>query len=106
MECNENIGKYKDYRRPIIHETARQEIINELNCVNGVFINKLAVKPEDYIYLYQNLHLDVVTIGTRFGHLEKLKFQAVKAGIKLRQLGRIQYGGTSGIIRRILKKYT
>ena len=105
VESDQNISQYKDYRRPIIGEKARMEIVNELNCVSGVFINKLAVKPEDYIYLYKNLHLDYVTVGPRFEHLEELKFQAAKAQVKLNQVGIIKQGGTSAIIRKILKKY-
>jgi cytidyltransferase-like protein len=48
IECDKNISKYKDYRRPIINEKSRATIASAIYCTDAVFINNEEVEEDTY----------------------------------------------------------
>lgn len=109
VDCDENIASYKSYKRPIIKEKDRLAIINEIHCVDAVFINTtpVGVKGIDkFAQLYKELFVDVIAIGTSFGFPEAIEAEARKAEAKLVRINTKQYPlSTSSIIDSILSKY-
>jgi D-beta-D-heptose 7-phosphate kinase/D-beta-D-heptose 1-phosphate adenosyltransferase len=106
IDCNRNISQYKSYLRPIIKQSDRLKIVNELTCVDAVFINKLPLKPTAFTKLYKELNVDVVTIGQHFAFEDQILEQSVHANAKLIKVNTRQYPTTSDIIQKIVSRYT
>lgn len=105
VDCDNNILEYKSYKRPIILQNDRLKIINELACVDAVFVNDLPLQPSAFTQLYRELKVDLVTIGQKFGFEEAMVEQSENAGVKLIKLNTISYPTTSNIIDRIVERY-
>lgn len=106
VDSDENISKYKSYKRPINDEHQRVSLIKELKCVDAAFINRTDLDYKfSYAELYKELKVDVVTIGTRFQFPESAKMQASKAHSDLVEIDTPQNPSTTAIIESILAKY-
>jgi cytidyltransferase-like protein len=105
IEQDKNVAEYKSYKRPIVSEQKRFEVVSELNCVNQAFINRFPMTDETYEYLCKELNIDILTIGCNFGFVDKVKDRTQKLNIKLEQLD-IPYEPTTSIINDIIKKHT
>lgn len=107
VDSDKSVAKYKTYKRPIINEFHRTRIINELNCVDAVFIKDIEFNEESHIELYKKLLVDVITIGvgfdTRFKDL--IEREAGKASAQLIVIETFQNLSTTSIIDSIIKKY-
>ena len=105
VDCDSNIAQYKSYLRPIISQEDRLKIINELCCVDAVFINDLPLQPSAFSQLYKELKVDVVTIGQKFGFESVIDEQTANAGAQLLRVNTINYPSTTKIIERIIVRY-
>lgn len=106
IESDENVKKYKTYKRPINDEQSRLAIVNELNCVDAAFIIDFPLKTENYTDIYKELNTDFVTIGYEFEYEDVMEEQTRKAGSRLIKLQTRQYPNTTSIIDDILKRYS
>lgn len=106
VDSNRNVSAYKSYLRPIIKQVDRLKIVNELSCVDAVFVNNLALKPEAFTKLYRELNIDIVTIGQHFAFEDQVNEQAEHAKAKLFKLHTRQYPTTSDIIHTIASRYS
>lgn len=104
IESDENVRNYKSSGRPIIDQDSRMKLISQLDCVDAVFINNFFPRPEFYIDLYKELHLDFVTIGDRFYDEGRAEYQARKSGIDLIRLHPDDRYNTTNIIQKIIKE--
>lgn len=107
VDSDSSVTKYKSYKRPIIDERQRTEIINELKCVDAVFVKDIDFDQESHIKLYKNLYPDVITIGSGF----ETKFkdiifdEAASINSKCIQINVRQDPTTTSIIDLILDRY-
>ncbi|MBP9817480.1 adenylyltransferase/cytidyltransferase family protein [Candidatus Shapirobacteria bacterium] len=106
VDCNRNISQYKSNHRPIIKQSDRLKIVNELSCVDAVFINNLQLKPSAFTKLYRELKIDVVTIGQHFGFESVVYEQASRADAQLIKINTRQYPTTTSIINKIVNVYS
>lgn len=102
VDSNDSVSKYKDYKRPIIDQEYRIEIINELNCVDAVFIKDLGHDDESHVNLYRKLMVDVLTIGKTFAFKDKIDYEASKSGATLINIDTDQSHSTTRIIESII----
>jgi cytidyltransferase-like protein len=105
IDSDENVSNYKSYKRPIIGQEDRMRIVNELNCVEAVFLNDLELNPEEFTQLYKELNVAIVTTGRKFGFQGIIEEQVAHANAKLIQFNTKQSPSTSKIIDKILKTY-
>jgi len=106
VESDNNISKYKTYKRPINDQESRLSIVNELNCVEAAFVIDLELKSGNYKAIYKELNTDFVTIGQKFGYEDVMEEQTKKAGCKLIKLQTRQYPDTTSIINEIIQRYS
>ena len=105
IESDDNISKYKTYRRPIINETKRLEIISELKCVNAAFINRGELENEWYEELCKQFKIKLITTGGNFGYKDQIRSRADKVKADLKIFKTIDINSTTHIIDCILEKY-
>lgn len=106
VDCDENIIKYKSYKRPIIGESSRLRIINELNCVDATFINKTQLSNDSYIELYKSLKVDIALVGQRIAFLENIREVSQRSSAKFKIIDTYQHPTTTTIIDTIIEKYS
>jgi len=106
IESNANVPTYKSYKRPILDEESRTQVIRELDIVDAVFINHFPLKTEYYTSIYKELYIDYVTIGENFEFVEVIEEQVSKSGAKLISLHTKHSINTTAIINEIIKKYS
>lgn len=109
IDSDKNVASYKSYRRPIVRESDRMNIINGLSSVDAVFLNETVLdqnKVNHYIELYKKLHINIVTIGKHFGFPGEIVIQANRAKARLIELNTRQYPTSTTIIDSIIQKYT
>lgn len=107
VDSDTNIIKYKDYKRPIIPQEDRLEIISELNCVDAVFINRTRLANEAYMNLYRKFNINKLIIGKgKFGFEKQVEDEAKAIKIKLIKIKTKQPSvSTTSIINSIIKAY-
>jgi rfaE bifunctional protein nucleotidyltransferase chain/domain len=107
VDSDKSVAKYKTYKRPIINEFHRTRIINELNCVDAVFIKDIEFNRQSHIELYKKLLVDVITIGIGFESRFKdlIEKEAEQAGAQLIEIKTYQNPTTTSIIDSIVDKY-
>jgi len=108
VDSDESIASYKSYKKPIIEQRYRAKIINELDCVDAVFIKDIPLNSEAHVELYKDLLVDIVTIGTRFEEKfrDLIQSEAEEAGAKLIYIDTEQDVSTTSIINNIIEKYS
>ena len=108
VDSDKSIAMYKSYRRPIIEQRHRLKIVNELDCVDAVFVKDIPMDREAHISLYKDLMVDIVTIGTRFEERfrELIRAETEEVGAKLIDIDTEQDLSSSAIINTIIDKYS
>ena len=106
VESDEKVSAYKSYKRPIVPERQRMQIINSISYVDASFINNTSLDMKSYTELYKELMIDLVTIGYNFQFEDRIEEQTYKSGAKLVKLPTDQDPTTSSLINTILQKYT
>lgn len=106
VDSDENVAKYKSYKRPIVGEKARLSIVGELHCVDAALIYDQPLKPENYTQLYRELQVDIVTVGIGFGFMDVIDEQVKRADAKLIKIQTYQNPTTSSLIESIITKYS
>ena len=106
VDSDNSVSDYKSYKRPIIPEEKRLEIINSLDCIDAVFIKNTPLDINSHIQLYKDLMIDIVTIGFNYGFEEKVGIQTAKAGVRLIRLRTDQLDTTTTIIDSIVERYS
>lgn len=105
VDSDQSVSYYKSYKRPIINEKQRTKIINELDCVDAVFVKNIAFDTETHIKFYKDLMVDIVTIGSRFEFKEEVREEVQQVGAKLIELDIHQDPSTTSIIDSIITRY-
>ncbi|MBN2100640.1 adenylyltransferase/cytidyltransferase family protein [Candidatus Dojkabacteria bacterium] len=105
IDSDENVAKYKSYKRPINGEKERMEIISEVKGVDAVFLNDTGFSASEYRKLYVDLGVDLITIGRGFNFVDEVKEEAIEIGASLISIDTPQYPSTSAIVESIIKKY-
>jgi cytidyltransferase-like protein len=106
VDCDENIMKYKSYKRPLIGENSRLRIINELNCVDATFINTTQLNNDSYVELYKSLKVDIAIVGQRITFLENIRQVSKRSNSKFKIIETYQHPTTTLIINTIIEKYS
>ena len=106
VDSDTSVSSYKTYKRPIVEERKRLKIINELDCVDAVFIKSTPFEQEAHIEFYKELLVDIITIGPRFEFKEIIQDEASSVGAKLIELDIHQDPSTTSIINKILTNYS
>lgn len=107
VDSDESVSSYKSYKRPIIGERERLKIINELNCVDAVFVKDIPLDNADHVEMYKELSVDTITIGTRYSKKFKpgLAEICTQAGASLIEIKTKQDPSTTAIINKIISIY-
>jgi cytidyltransferase-like protein len=107
VDSDSSIKNYKSYRRPIINEKQRLNIISAIDCVDAVFIKDIPLTDDDHIMLYKDLMIDFITIGQKYYKEaeEALYTRAGKVGAEVVKVDTWQEPTTTSIIDTIVKKY-
>jgi len=107
VDSDKSIAAYKTYKRPIINQRFRLRIVNELDCVDAVFVKDITLNREAHVKLYKDLMVDIVTIGTRFEEKFRqiIKQETDEVGAKLIDIDTEQDISTTSIIDSIIEKY-
>lgn len=106
VDSDQKVSEYKSYKRPIINQESRMEIINELGCVDAAFVKDISHGIEPHIELYNDLMLDFLTIGHNYSFEEKAREQARRTGVKLIKMRTVQNATTTRVIDAIIAKYS
>lgn len=106
VDSDQRVSEYKDYGRPIVREKQRMDIINELDCVDVVFLKDTSLDLGSHVQLYKDLLVDVVSVGCKFHFSDRIEEQTVQAGAKLIKVRTEQDPNTTSIINDILVKYS
>lgn len=106
LESDENVAEYKSYRRPIIEEGKRSEILNAIEFPDIIFTNYGRLKNKTYLDLYKQFKVGVVTVGPGHGFSKDVKARTQKVGAKLHRAKAYKEDSTSGIIEEILESYS
>lgn len=106
LDSDKSIQSYKSYRRPIIDEQYRLDIISELDCVDAVFIKEIPTTSDAHIDLYRELKADFITIGYNYSVEGRIEYDALKSGVQLIKLQTKQIYTTTSIIQSIVDTYT
>jgi len=103
VESDENIQQYKSSGRPIIDQESRMKLVSQTDCVDACFIIDEYPRPELYIDIYKELHIEFITIGRYFHSEERVLYQTKKANIELIHLYPDERYSTTMIIDKIKK---
>ncbi|MCA9381779.1 adenylyltransferase/cytidyltransferase family protein [Candidatus Dojkabacteria bacterium] len=106
VESDEHVKSYKSYKRPIIDEKSRLQIISGIECVDAVFLNNLTFDSETFTSLYKEMHADLVISGNDFGYEDRLRMQAERAGAKAVSIKSRVHDPTTIIIKRVVELYS
>lgn len=101
VEQDINISSYKASQRPIIPETKRLEILNEIRCVNLSFVNRFPVKEDVYEAFCKNMKVDLLTHGSSHAYKDKLQSRAEKLKMELLEVDIVPTNSTTEIIQKI-----
>src|SRR5690606_35803195 len=105
IDSDQSVASYKGYKRPIIGEASRLKIVNELSCVDAVFIKDIRMDKDSHIEFYRNLNIDIITIGPRFECKRILKEEAFELSIPVLEIELEEDTSTSLIVDQIIRKY-
>lgn len=105
VDSDESITNYKSYKRPIIDQNSRLQIIGEIESVDAVFLKHIELKSDSRINLYKNLMADIITIGQNYAIDNEIRSDSTKAGSRLIKFDTDQRYTTTKIIDSILSKY-
>jgi rfaE bifunctional protein nucleotidyltransferase chain/domain len=107
VDSDRCISEYKSYRRPIVAEEHRMEIVGELNCVDAAFVKDMPFDKESHINLYKNLLVDVITIGTKFeDKFKNLAYEeADAAGAQLIEIKVQEDPSSTSLVNKIIERY-
>lgn len=107
MESDANVSKYKSYKRPIIPEERRSDILNAIEFSDIVFTNYKELENRTYEDIYKQFKVGVVAVGPNYGYMENVKKRANKIGTKLYVADvEVLQHSTTDIIEDIVKKYS
>ncbi|MFC1780307.1 adenylyltransferase/cytidyltransferase family protein [Patescibacteria group bacterium] len=108
IDNDESISKYKSYTRPIVNERQRLGIVNELSCVDAVFIKDVPHDDESHIKLYKDLLTDYIIIGSKFDSRfkENIYNEAESIGVRLIEINAHQDPTTTSIVNKIVERYS
>lgn len=106
IEDDKRIAEYKDYRRPIITQKQRLNLINSIEYVDATFVKDIPFNIVSHVDLYKELKIDIVTIGRFFQYENAVEEQATKAGAKLVKILTDEGISTTSIIDAIIEKYS
>jgi len=105
VESDDRVADYKYYKRPIINQEQRMNIVNSIHCVDAAFIKDIPLNIPSHVALYKELMIDIVSIGQHFDYEEIVEEQTYKSGAKLVKIPTPQDITTTGITESILIKY-
>lgn len=106
VDSDQSITAYKSYKRPIVDQDSRMNIINEIRCVDASFVKHIKLDYSSHINLYKNLKLDFLTIGTKFEKTVDVQYETAKAGVNLLRFETKQDYSTTYIVNKIIEKYS
>ena len=106
VDSDRSVSYYKSYKRPIVKEKQRMRIINELDCVDAVFMKDITFDKETHTRFYKDLMIDIITIGPRFEFKDLLREEAHEVGAKLIELDIHQDPSTTSIINTVISRYS
>jgi cytidyltransferase-like protein len=105
IDSDRKVAEYKSYKRPIINQIHRLNIINELSCVDAVFIKDLELEVDPHVRMYKDLQIDIVTVG-RISFKGRIKKQCSVAKVIFEEIKTCQNPTTTFIISEIVKRYS
>lgn len=104
IDSDESVRAYKPYGRPFINQISRADIINELTCVDAVFIKDLMFMPSEYTQmLYKEIKPNFVAIGQNYAVEDKVLFDTSRSGVNLLKIDTEQDYTTTKIMEKIIK---
>lgn len=106
VDSDQSVQSYKSNKRPIIDQESRVKIVNELNCVNAVFLKHIDLGDDTLIRLYRYLMTDIVTIGINYAIEERTKKITSKTGTQLIKIETDQRYSTTSIVNKIASEHT